>query len=118
MTSTTFIPALPKSIDEESLSQRKSDYKKIRKTLIRDITSDGKREENEQWSRLQQMTYDEYLDHVGMVPNDNTISMEDRISFAHKRYLEALKMPHTLKQPSRYDKLMTKRSENIYVPLT
>ena len=90
MKETTFIPALPKSIDEESLSQRKSDYKKIRKTLIRDITSDGKREENEQWSRLQQMTYDEYLDHVGMVSNDNTISMEDRISFAHKRYLEAL----------------------------
>merc|ERR1712081_60234 len=27
---------------------------------------------------------------MGMVPNDNTISMEDRISFAHKRYLEAL----------------------------
>ena len=49
MRETTFIPAISKTIDKESLKRRKLDYKNLRKYMRRKTYTDGNLEECESW---------------------------------------------------------------------
>ena len=90
MRETTFIPAVPKDLDDESLKKRKSDYIKCRKYMIRKTSSEGKREDSEEWQKFKEMSYEEFLYEVGLMPEDQSLSHEDKVEIAHNRYLEAL----------------------------
>ena len=90
MRETTFIPAISKTIDEESLNKLRKDYKKIRKYISRQTYTEGKIEDCESWKSFKKMTYEEFLYNAGMMPEGNSHSREEKVEIAHKRYLEAL----------------------------
>ena len=84
MEETTFIPAIPKDIDAKVLEKMKADYKKLRKYMIRQTSTE------EKWKVFKEMTYEEFLFKAGFMPEDNDKTQEDRVKMAHSRYLECL----------------------------
>ena len=90
MDETLFLLGIPKDLPEEELAQRKKDYKKIRKYLIRQTCSENL--DNEAWLKLQKMSFNEFLVEVGMVNEDKPIERcsEEEIKIARQRYLDAL----------------------------
>ena len=90
MKETTFIPAIPKTIDEESLKRRKLDYKNLRKYMRRKTYTDGNLEECESWQDFKKFSYEEFLYDAGMMPDSPNISQKEKVELAHKRYLDAV----------------------------
>ena len=85
---TILLLGLSKDHNEEDLKQRKTDYKKIRKFLIRQTNSD------EAWENLKSMSFNKFLVEVGMLDVEKSFeqcSTED-IKKAKKRYLNALEV--------------------------
>ena len=67
MKDTTFIAGLPKDINDDELIGIRKDFKMIKKYLIRQTGyNQGKREENESWKRFKDMTFNRFLEEVGM----------------------------------------------------
>ena len=89
---TLFIQGIPKNLSLEELKQRKQDFFKIRKYLIRQTYSPGKIDENENWIKLKELSFLEFLREVRMFEKDKEISMysESEIANAKKRYIDAL----------------------------
>jgi hypothetical protein len=87
---TLFLLGIPKDLPEEELAQRKKDFKKIRKYLIRQTNSEVK--DCESRIRLEKMSFNEFLVDVGMLQEDKTIyeCSEQDIKDARQRYLNAL----------------------------
>ena len=89
---TMFILGITKDITEEEVKKRRQDLLKIRKYLIRQTYSEGKRNDNERWKKLERLNFLEFLRDVGMFVTDKDISMYDdsEIENAKKRYVSAL----------------------------
>ena len=87
---TLFLLGIPKDLPEEELAQRKKDYKKIRKYLIRQTNSEDK--DCESKIKLEKMSFEEFLVDVGMLKEDKPLDIcsEQDIKDARQRYLDAL----------------------------
>ncbi len=91
MPETSLILAPVQDLDKEEVSRRKRDCQKIRKYLIRQTGYNlGKREDNESWKKLSEMSFYEFLDDVGMGENIDTTSTCSKQEQALQRYKNAL----------------------------
>ena len=85
-----FLLGIPKDLPEEKLAQRKKDYKKISKYLIRQTYSENT--DCEARAKLEKMSFNEFLVDVGMLKEDKPFDRcsEQEIKEARQRYLDAL----------------------------
>ena len=88
---TVFIKGMSKDLTDEQVKQRKADYRKIKKFLIRQTTTENN-EETEELKSFNEMTFLQYLFEVGMFENDKPIEKltESEKDEAYRRYLNAL----------------------------
>ena len=91
MNTTKLILGIPKDIDNDELSKRKKDLKKIKKFLIRETYSENK-DESEKFQIFKQTTFLQFLFNVGMFTENKMIKdyNEGEKQAAYQRYLNAL----------------------------
>ena len=79
------------SLEETEVSNRKKDLSKIKKYLIRQTGhGKGKREDSEQWNIFKDMTFEQFLNDVGMLDKDANTDDLLEIEKANQRYEAAL----------------------------
>ena len=79
-------------MDEEIVKERKKDLRKIINFLIRQTYVDGTQNENQNWEKLKDLNFWEFLYTVGMFVDDKSIQnySDDEKEAAKSRYLNAL----------------------------
>ena len=88
---TTFIPGLSKDLSEEDIVYIKSDYKKIRKFLIRQTGyNQGKRDDNESWKKFRSWSFSKFLVELGMFDKYANTNDSIEVEKAYQRYKTAL----------------------------
>ena len=87
---TEFILSFPKDHDKVELKRAKSDYRKIRKYLLR-LTNGEDFDKKDKWMKFKQMSFYEYLFEVGMYEADKNKDDQNAREAARKRYLTALR---------------------------
>ena len=91
MGKTTFVSGMADTTEDEEILQRKKDFKKIRKFLIRQTgVGQGKREENQLWSKFKSLSFNQYLREVGMFSDFADMEDSNKVEKAKKRYIDAL----------------------------
>jgi hypothetical protein len=88
---TKLILGIPKDLDENELSQRKSDCKKIKKFLIRQTYSENK-DESERFKAFKKSSFFQFLFDVGMFDEKRTIEQlsDQEKKAGYQRYVSAL----------------------------
>ena len=92
MNRTTFIPGIPKSLDESALLERKKDLLKIKKYIIRQTYSENPSQESENFKYLKTLSFAQFLYEVGMFDVDRKLekySIKEKVK-AYERYINAL----------------------------
>ena len=87
---TEFVRVFPQDVDENELKTAKSDYRKIRKYLLR-LTHGEDFKESEYWKNFKKLSFNEFLFHVGMFKGEKPSDDPTEIKIARQHYLTALR---------------------------
>ena len=92
MNKTTFILGIGKDLDKEEVTQRKKDYNKIKKYLIRQTFTEKDTEESESHKYMKSLSFLQFLHEVGMFETQRKLvrySLKEKEA-AYKKYINAL----------------------------